>query len=341
MPGIFTISLDFELHWGGFEKWPLATNGYSGKKAMNRYFLNTRQVIPRLLNCFEHYQVHATWAAVGLLLHENRQQLEANIPPLKPTYLHRELSAYHYLEKYGIGCHEADDPFHYAHTLVKQILATPGQELGSHTFAHYYCNEVGQTPEQFRADLQAAKKASARYGITPRSLVFPRNQFKNTYLKVCAEEGFTAVRSNPPVWFWNIRTRSETRWKRFNRGLDAYLPLRKPAVYRLQDISVHQSLPVCLPASRLLRPYRPEELFLNRLKIMRICSEMQYAAKTDKVYHLWWHPHNFGWHPDKNMEGLTCILENFMLLNKQFGMISLNMGELADTIITQYARPVA
>ncbi|GIV35634.1 MAG: hypothetical protein KatS3mg032_0013 [Cyclobacteriaceae bacterium] len=333
MPGIFTISLDFELHWGGFEKWPLATNGYAGKKAMNRYFLNTRQIIPRLLNCFEHYQVHATWAAVGLLLHENRRQLEAGIPSLKPTYRHRELSAYHYLEKYGIGLHEADDPFHYAHTLVKQILATPGQELGSHTFSHYYCNEAGQTPEQFRADLRAAKRASTRYGVRPRSLVFPRNQFNDAYLKVCAEEGFNAVRSNPPVWFWNINTRNESRWKRFNRGLDAYLPWGKDYTYDLSSLSYQPGMPVRTPASRLLRPYRPEEMMLNELKIRRIEGELRHAAKTGKVYHLWWHPHNFGFHPEENMKGLNRILDTFGELSKQYGMVSMNMGEIADQII--------
>jgi hypothetical protein len=32
--------------------------------------------------------------------------------------------------------------------------------LASHTFSHYYCNEVGQTATQFREDLKAAQQAA-------------------------------------------------------------------------------------------------------------------------------------------------------------------------------------
>ena len=39
-------------------------------------------------------------------------------------------------------------------------------------------------------------------GISLKSLVFPRNQFNESYLKVCVELGIENVRSNPNNWYW-------------------------------------------------------------------------------------------------------------------------------------------
>src|SRR5690606_21331977 len=97
-------------------------------------------------------------------------------------YVEQQLSAYRYIADVGIGEDESSDPFHYAPTLVEAILDTPHQELATHTFAHYYCNEAGQNAEQFRADLRAAQRSAALFGQQLRSLVFPRNQFNAEYL---------------------------------------------------------------------------------------------------------------------------------------------------------------
>ena len=99
MKGLFTISLDFELHWGGFEKWHLETQDSrlktqdSGLTNYNHYFLNTREVIPSMLALFKKYDVHVTWATVGMLLHESKAALLQNAPSLKPSYQVSNLSA--------------------------------------------------------------------------------------------------------------------------------------------------------------------------------------------------------------------------------------------------------
>ncbi len=327
--GIFVISLDFELHWGGFEKWPLENH--------KQYFLNTRSVIPKMLALFREHEASVTWATVGMLFHHSKDTLLAVAPGLKPSYNLPALSAYHYIDKYGIGNNEEEDPFHFADTLIQQILSTPLQEIGSHTFAHYYCNEAGQTVEQFKSDLHAAQVSAQKYNRKLRSLVFPRNQFNDEYLKACFEEGFIAVRDNPRDWFWNIQsTQSESLWKRFNRGLDAYFPIGKKSTYKLQSIKYCAGLPVCIPASRLLRPYHPKELFLNDTKINRIKSELEWAARKGEVYHLWWHPHNFGHHPNESMDGLRAILTHFSFCKKHYGMRSLSMGEVAELVAMNY-----
>lgn len=327
---IFIISLDFELHWGGVDKWPLEN--------YRQYFLNTRVVIPELLDLFRQHSLHVTWATVGMLFHQSKFSLLQHSPKLIPTYKSLELSAYHYIERYDIGESEKTDPFHFAASIIHEIINTPFQELSSHTFAHYYCNEPGQTIEQFTADLQAAQTSAAIFGKKLTSLVFPRNQFNDEYLMACSTEGFKAVRENPRDWFWNIQsTHRESKWKRLNRGLDAYLPVGKKTTYPVSSITHRPGLPVCIPASRLLRPYRRIEFFLNGLKISRIKKEMTCAAKRGEVYHLWWHPHNFGHYPKENMKGLKEILNHFCFCREQFGMKSLSMGEVADLVVENRA----
>lgn len=323
--GTFIISLDFELHWGGFEKWPV--------EKYTKYFLNTRDVIPKMLKLFEHYEVHVTWATVGMLFHNNKEQLEMNFPVSKPSYIDKRLSAYHFIGQHGIGSSEMADPLHYADSLIRLIIDTPHQELASHSFAHYYCNEDGQTLEQFRADLRAAQRAAARYNRPLKSLVFPRNQFNEQYLRVCYEEGFKSVRDNPKDWFWNIgSTRRESYWKRLNRGMDAYLAVGSKNSYKLHSLKLFEGLPICIPASRLLRPYNPKELFLNDMKIRRIQDEIMLAAATKEVYHLWWHPHNFGNYPDESMRGLEIILETFQRSRARHRMQSATMEEVAEEL---------
>ncbi len=323
---LFSISLDFELHWGGFEKWPLEN--------YKAYFLNTRKIIPQLLSQFSNYDVHTTWATVGMLFYESKDSLVRNAPSLKPSYDDAELSAYHFIQHHGIGNSEEDDPYHFAASLVRKIIETPYQELGSHTFAHYYCNEAGQTVQEFRADLEAAQRSAAMVNRSLKSLVFPRNQFNEEYLRACYEAGFIAVRDNPRDWFWNIQsTQGESMWKRLNRGLDAYIPVGGKNTYSINSLQFRPGLPVCIPASRLLRPYRPKELFLNKMKISRIKAEMERAAQNGEIYHLWWHPHNFGNYPNESMEGLKQILDHFAMCREKYGMESLSMGEIADLVM--------
>ena len=76
------------------------------------------------------------------------------------------------------GDNEDDDPMHYASSLIARIAKTPKQEIATHTFSHYYCQEPGETREAFAADIASAMAIARRYGFDIRSIVFPRNQFR-------------------------------------------------------------------------------------------------------------------------------------------------------------------
>src|SRR6266567_3515900 len=214
--GVLVISLDFELYWGMRDIVRL--------EDYRDYFLGERRVIPRLLNLFDDYQVHATWATVGFLFFQTRDELISAFPDRKPNYADRKLFPYDYVK--AIGSCEAEDPFHYAPSLIKLIASSPNQEIGSHTFSHYYCLENGQDVGTFRDDLLAAVKAAKRYGLRLESLVFPRNQFNSDYLSVCRELEIRAYRGNPCSWIYSAgRGDEESLRKRGLRLLDAYLNL--------------------------------------------------------------------------------------------------------------------
>ena len=62
---------------------------------------------------------------------------------------------------------------------------------------------------------------------------------------------------------------------------------------------------------------------------------MHYSAINKSDFHLWWHPHNFGVNIDDNIEFLDEILSSFRDLKMQYGMRSLNMGEISNIISSE------
>ena len=88
-------------------------------------------------------------------------------------------------------------------------------------------------------------------------------------------------------------------------------------------------MPILLPASRLYRPWQKKYPFLNKAKLNRILNEMTDAAKKGAYYHLWWHPENFGTHPDECLKELETILQHYQMLNKKYSLQSMTMHEAA------------
>lgn len=315
--GVFTISLDFELLWGIFDK---VGNNYDPK-----YFANTRKVVPEILNEFGKHEIQATWATVGMLFAENEEEWFAYSPMHKPSYRKASLSAYEFAKKEGLKA-----AVHFAPDLIQEILHTPGQELASHTFAHYYTLMRGQSPEQFRHDLQAAQRISKdKFGVSLRSLVFPRNHINELYLPICKEEGYFQARSNPSNWFWQ-ETQHEDMSKKWFRSADCFFPVGKKTSYPLTKLSALPMEPMLIPASRILRPISKSNPLFNSVRLNRVKQEMTQAAKNKEVYHLWWHPHNFGTDPSKAMKELHNLILHFQELNAKYGMRSLNMANLAE-----------
>src|SRR6202035_723776 len=89
---------------------------------------------------------------------------------------------------------------HLAGSLVDLIAASPGQEVGSHTFSHYYCLEPGQNEATFRADLAAAQSIARLRGVELTSLVLPRNQWNPAYADAILALGLRSIRGPQRTW---------------------------------------------------------------------------------------------------------------------------------------------
>ncbi len=319
---IFSISLDFELFYG-----------VRDHRTINEYgnnLLGTRDAISKMLQLFEEYEIHTTWATVGLLFYDNKEFLLSDLPTKLPSYTNRTYSPY--LSIKDIGPDERTDPYHYGLSLIKKIQSTPFQEIGTHTYSHYYCLEKGQTIHEFNADISKAIEVAQKNNIEIKSIIFPRNQFNEEYLKIVKDHKIRTYRGNETSWLYDARNReNESLLRRSLRLIDTYLNISGHHIHDLVKINKQQTL-INIPSSRFLRPYSPKLKFLEGLKLNRIKNDMLAAAKTNKVFHLWWHPHNFGSYTNENISFLKSILDYYSILKKKYGMTSLNMGELADKI---------
>ena len=127
--GYLVISLDFELWWGVFD--------VLDPKSSSTYFNNTLNVIPEILQIFEASGIHCTWATVGMLFNRDWKEWEGNIPEKLPDYRNIKLSAY----AYGREHQREKESLFFAPALVRSITNVPGQEVGTHTYSHYSCQE--------------------------------------------------------------------------------------------------------------------------------------------------------------------------------------------------------
>lgn len=316
--GAFVISLDFEIHWGVRDYKP-AEGDYS------RHLKGERQSVPAMLELFKEFDVAATWATVGFLFAKSKAELEKYKPEVLPNY--KNAALFPYDEK--VGENEAEDILHYAPSLIEQIKKTPRQEIGTHTFSHYYCLDSGQTAETFSADLQSAIAIAEPYGIRPRSIVFPRNQHNPNYEEILLENGITCFRGNQQSWMYRVsETNQKKPFYRASRLADAYVNLSGHNTVKWEDVWRGKIADV--PASFFLRPFSKKLAPLENRRLKRLTQSVEYAAENREIFHLWWHPHNFGVDLEENINFLRKVLEIYKQCEKNWKMQSLTISETAE-----------
>tara|TARA_B100001057_G_scaffold335675_1_gene336402 strand:- start:2700 stop:3617 length:918 start_codon:yes stop_codon:yes gene_type:complete len=300
----FVISLDFELHWGVFD-------AYGDK--YNRNILGARKAIPKILELFKKYEIEATWATVGKLFNENRDEYNKYQPSLKPSYKDKSLNSY-FCE---IGEDEASDPLHYAPTLIRLISKYPGQEIACHTYSHYYCKAEGQSVEEFDQDVKLAIRiAKEKFNFNLKSFVFPKNEVNKEHIKVLKNNSIEIFRDSYPNKF------SFNLLERLYRLFNTYFALSKFSKNFVQEKNGVKAI----YGDRFLRPY--SKSFMNKLMLRRIKNEMLEAARFNSIYHIWWHPHNFGQNLNQNLNNLEQILIHYTQLRNKYNMSSTSMKNL-------------
>jgi hypothetical protein len=324
--GSFVISLDFELFWGVRHNKTIESYGNN--------ILGAREVIPKMVDLFSNYNVHSTFAIVGLLFCRNKIEINQYKPLLVPTYKNDILSPF--ANGYIDSVADSNDPYHSAYEIIQGLKQNRFVEIASHTFSHYYCWEEGQNIEQFESDVQSYIRLAADNDLSLKSIVFPKNQVTQDFLEICYKHGIDVFRGNPVNYY-----RSMTKKKNvIIRFIDSYFNFGNNTTYAYEEIRQDKLFNV--KASRFLRPYLYTSRFLNnysykltfleKMKIRRIKNEMTYAAKHNRVYHLWWHPHNFGNYQEENLKLLETILVHYQRLAKQYNFKSFTMGELSNIL---------
>ena len=323
--GYLIISLDFELLWGVIEL-------PNAKAYAQSNVINVPEVCDRMLQLFEKYHVRATFSTVGLLMCKDKEEVENYIPSKTPSYSKEELSPY---GDYLKGINTEDNYLYFAPELVEKLKASKWVEIGTHTFCHFYCWEQGQTVDQFEEDIKAARRVAEDKGIVLKSIVFPRNNVSNEYLSICRQQGLLSYRGNPQKFFNKTKNKIGRYKNRLSRLIDSYIAISGHNTYNMDEAIVSDELPINIPASRFFRPYSNRMAVIEPLRINRIKQEIKYAAKHGEMYHLWWHPHNFGADIDKNMKNLESVLKYYVECNKKYGMKSYTMNDFANLIISK------
>ncbi len=316
MGGKFIISLDFEKYWGMIDV--IGLDGYKGNLD------NVDDVVRGLLDKFKEYDIHATWGVVGFLFHNSKEELIKKMPKDIEFYSDHSLNPYNYIKD-----NELDERYHFANKLIKDISSTPNQEIASHTYSHYYCFEEGQDEKNFIEDIELFKSVCEDNDCNASTIIFPRNQDKPEYNTILQKYGINAYRGNEENFIYDPEDKKGSIM--VNRGLrlmDRYINITGHNTYKIDKSAAMYNV----KSSRFLAPYMKKLDILEGLRKRRIKNAMTYAAKNDEVFHMWWHPHNFGMNTIKNMNFLEDILKHYTYLKEEYGMKSLNIREAVNEV---------
>lgn len=285
--GIFTISIDTELAWGTFD--------HGGHIRYKEAYSKYRVIVRRLLDLFNAYAISATWAVVGHLFLENcsREKGVSHARIIRPAYSWFRNDWFAYDPVSDISA----DNFWYGKDIVEMIKeSSVPQEIACHSFSHIIFSDPECTIEAAESDISECVRLAREAGIDMDSFVFPRNGIG--FVDILEKYGFKAYRSASDAYKKKFLARA--------RGLLEDILAITPA---LEDTRKDRNLTV-IPASMLFRySYGLSRLIPRGARAARARKGLNKAAKSNKLFHLWLHPMNFGWNTRKMFNEFEKILE--------------------------------
>jgi hypothetical protein len=290
--GTFTLSLDFELIWGGLDR------GRSVKleRACKR---ERSQVFEPLLGMLEEFEIEATWCVVGHLMLGSCAPLDGRKHPeiVRPR---RDPGAEDWFER-DPGGDERGFPAYYGRSLVERLLeARVPQEIGCHSFSHVIFGDPGCTRETAASEVAASVAIARGLGIELRSFAFPRNSVG--HLDVLRDHGFTCFRGPEPTWHRGGGPRGPA--SRIGHLADVIAARTPPVV----DPRPVDGL-VDVPASMLYFPAHGGRRFVPvGRRVRRALRGVDRAARDRRVFHLWFHPTNLAYETGPMLDGLRTVL---------------------------------
>lgn len=309
--GVFTLSLDTELAWGCFD--------IGQTEKYREEYANTRRVVSHLCNLFEKYGVSATWAIVAHLLEDCGPNATTHNGQARPNFDWID----DWFEELPCSSN-VDEELWYAPDLVQTIRScSVTQELGLHGYTHMILGDDGCTTETAEDEVERAVAVFERsLGTTPNSFVFPRNQIGN--LKVLREHGIETFRDRDARWYESDSVPNLVRSG--CRFADEFVRASPPVVTPRQKCGM-----VSIPGSQIFRPntgwwrYTPQNSQVARAK-----AGLSKAARTGKIFHLWFHPFNLGRDTDELLDALETILAHAAALEETGDIEILSMNEITE-----------
>ena len=322
--GVLVISIDLELAWGVFDLPDMA--GFLPA------IRQTREIVGELLSLFRRQRVSATWAIVGHLFLDRCQRQDGAIHP-EITRPHHPWFPHDWFRD-DPGADRAAAPLWYGDDLVSAIQqATPPQENASHSFCHMLYGDPGCSREAATSDLREACRVARVHGIAPVSFVFPRDL--PGHLDVLAAHGFLCYRGRPSWWFRRLRGR---RLVQAGHLLDDLLGLPPATVRpRLEDCGL-----VNIPGSMLFRHARGiRRIIPASSRVRKARAGIRRAVEGGEVFHLHFHPWNFGWNRGPLMVAFSRIVEAAAAERDAGRLEILSMGEVARRVLTREGERLA
>lgn len=230
-----------------------------------------RPICAALLDLFDRHQVSATWAMVAALL----DQASAQTRPGNPV------------------CWHAPD-------IIERIVrASAGHEIGSHGGRHIYFADIAAAAA--RDDLAFAADVHRAHGLPFDSFVFPRNAVG--HLDALADAGLRTFRG-PDVGWTAAARRAGRRIGQAVNLADKMLPIPPPAVTATRRGGL-----VDIPGSMLLLGRNGLRRFvLPAVTRAKLDLGLERARRTGATFHVWFHPSNFYFRRDEQLDTLAWFL---------------------------------
>jgi Polysaccharide deacetylase len=230
-----------------------------------------RPICAALIDLFDRHEIAATWAMVAALLDAPSAQ---GRPGAQACW--------------------------YAPDIIERLLgARVRHEIGSHSGRHIYFDRA--TAAQAREDLEFARDIHRSHGLAFRSFVYPRHAFGHA--DIIAEVGLRAYSHADAGWFEAFRRLGE-RPGRAAHLVDKLLPIPpQPVVPQDEDGIIH------IPKSMLLMGRNGPRRFISpTVTGAKLRAGLARARESGGTFHLFFHPSNFYYRRDEQLETLAAFL---------------------------------
>lgn len=273
--GLFVVSIDFEMAWGG------VFNEYILKNNLDLY-KKTRKAIIAIIELFEKYQISATWAFVGHLMLENCEKINNTKHPyiVRPNYSWLNKDWFH-----SDPCARDDlNSIWYADDVLKNVMSCKvKQEVASHSFSHILFGEEGCSKECAESDIRKCVEVASSYDIDLTSFVFPCHS--EGHKDILKKYGFNIYRSRGVEWYSKIRN---SQLKRLALKIDKIFAINPST----GSLGIDEHGLYNIPGNMCYYRYTGWKSILTYKKVVKQAKKgIDLAIRKGEVFHFWFHPY--------------------------------------------------